>query len=127
MSRLKRPGDVSRNTPSVDTEAPTEETTATKAHVVRGLSLKFTGLTFTSGLITNMWQAAMSVTSTGMMGSAVPSPEIALSGLLVGAICVRWPRRIESLIVRSWAAKPIFHIDIDDGGDDVAPDGTAAS
>lgn len=189
--------------------------------VVRDLFLKFMGLTFISGLITTTWQSALSVTSMGMMGSAVPSLVIAFSGLLIiaegvifgllawlflfrtdavaralwpkarsvgnqplpgegaltvgfvvllfglwllipglaallaaatsvyvaqdvtewsmgtlhsfarnwipvlqplssvliGAICVRWPRRIESLIVRSWEMKPVFHIDIDDGDD----------
>lgn len=188
--------------------------------VVRDLFLKFMGLTFISGLIGSTWQAAMSVTSMGMMGSGVPALVITFSGLLivaqvsifgllawlflfrtdavarafwprersvgnqvlpgdgaltvgfvvllfglwllipgiasllpagatvwfdrepgsmsdwqsftrtwgrfigpvskvlVGAVCVRWPRRIESLIVRSWETKPIFHIDIDDSGDD---------
>lgn len=53
-----------------------------------------------------------------------------LSAVLVGAICVRWPRRIESLIVRSWETKPIFHIDIDDGdgdGESDEPDDDAPS
>ncbi|MEO8083068.1 MAG: hypothetical protein ABI780_04545 [Ardenticatenales bacterium] len=49
-----------------------------------------------------------------------------LSAVLIGAVCIRWPHRIESLIVRGWETRSIFHIDVDDGDGD-EPDGAVLS